>query len=424
MVASLLPNGKQQFIDALGAPLVGGLVYFYIPETSTFKDTWQDPGQTILNTNPIILDDRGQAIIYGAGQYRQVLFDADGNLIWDQLTSDYSGGGSGSGIQYGAQLTIASASTTDISTITTHNVIITGTTTIDSFGSNADTNNPTYIVQFTDALTLTYNASTFILPGADDIITAAGDSSIWMYLGSGSWQCIEYTVASGSSVTTPTLQTQTFTDSGTFTIPNNATADTQFEFLAIGGGGGGGGANSGSDPVGGSGGGSGGAIIALYKGFTASQPVAIVIGASGAAGASTGGNGGTGGNTTVSYAASVLITANGGSPGSGSSATHQAGGSIGAVSAVSGTITLVASYNAGAQPGSPVPYSNTIGPGQVGANGGGNSVGTGGKGPGDGPGSGGAGTFGGGGAGGLSSLGLGNTGGVGGKGIVIVRWVG
>src|ERR1700743_2337405 len=101
MVASLLPNGKQQFIDLNGAPLVGGTVTFYIPETSTFKDTWQDPEQTILNTNPIVLDDRGQALIYGSGQYRQVLRDADANLIWDQLTSDYSGGGSGAGIQYG-----------------------------------------------------------------------------------------------------------------------------------------------------------------------------------------------------------------------------------------------------------------------------------------------------------------------------------
>lgn len=87
MSASLLPNGEQQFIDSDGVPLVGGFVYFYIPNTSTPKNTWQDAEQTILNTNPIVLDGRGQAIIYGSGEYRQIVKDEDGNLIWDQLTA-------------------------------------------------------------------------------------------------------------------------------------------------------------------------------------------------------------------------------------------------------------------------------------------------------------------------------------------------
>lgn len=86
-VATLLPNGKQQFIDSSGVPLVGGFVYFYIPETTTPKTTWQDPTQTTPNTNPVILDSRGQAIIYGEGQYRQQVFDIDNNLVWDQLTA-------------------------------------------------------------------------------------------------------------------------------------------------------------------------------------------------------------------------------------------------------------------------------------------------------------------------------------------------
>lgn len=86
MAASLLPNGKQQFVDANGIPLAGGTVQFYVPGTTTPKDTWQDTGETILNTNPIVLDGSGQAIIYGEGVYRQVVKDVDGNLIWDQLT--------------------------------------------------------------------------------------------------------------------------------------------------------------------------------------------------------------------------------------------------------------------------------------------------------------------------------------------------
>ncbi len=85
--ASILPNGKNQFIDINGNPLVGGSVTFYEPDTLVLKDTWQDSDQTVLNTNPIILDSRGQAVIYGDGVYRQRVKDSLGNLIWDQETS-------------------------------------------------------------------------------------------------------------------------------------------------------------------------------------------------------------------------------------------------------------------------------------------------------------------------------------------------
>ena len=87
MTASLLPNGKQQFFNSNAVPLAGGSVYFYVPSTSTPKNTWQDAGQTTLNTNPVILDSAGEALIYGQGQYRQLVKDRAGNTVWDQLTS-------------------------------------------------------------------------------------------------------------------------------------------------------------------------------------------------------------------------------------------------------------------------------------------------------------------------------------------------
>lgn len=91
--ATLLPNGEQSFTDNNGAPLAGGQVYFYVPGTTTPKDTWQDSGQTILNTNPVTLDAAGRAIIYGAGAYREIVRDANGNTIWDQLTADTENSG-------------------------------------------------------------------------------------------------------------------------------------------------------------------------------------------------------------------------------------------------------------------------------------------------------------------------------------------
>ncbi len=87
MTAAILPNGVNQFIDINGNPLVGGTVTFYQPDSLILKDTWQDSDQTILNTNPIILDSRGQAIIYGYGVYRQRVKDELGNLIWDAETA-------------------------------------------------------------------------------------------------------------------------------------------------------------------------------------------------------------------------------------------------------------------------------------------------------------------------------------------------
>jgi hypothetical protein len=86
MSGSLIPNAKQQYLDANGNPLAGGFVYYYIPSTTTFKNTYQDAALTILNSNPIILDSAGECITYGDGSYRQIVTDVNGNLIWDQPT--------------------------------------------------------------------------------------------------------------------------------------------------------------------------------------------------------------------------------------------------------------------------------------------------------------------------------------------------
>lgn len=92
MSATLLPLAEIQLLDANGKPLAGGSVAYYIPNTTTFKATWQDPAQTILNTNPIILDGAGRAAVWGAGSYRQIVHDQFGNLVWDQITEDSTAG--------------------------------------------------------------------------------------------------------------------------------------------------------------------------------------------------------------------------------------------------------------------------------------------------------------------------------------------
>lgn len=90
---------------------------------------------------------------------------------------------------------IASATTTDIGAATGNYVVITGTTTITGLGTvQAGT---VRTLRFTEALTLTHNATSLILPGATNITTAAGDAAEFISLGSGNWVCVAYQRASG-----------------------------------------------------------------------------------------------------------------------------------------------------------------------------------------------------------------------------------
>ena len=88
MTASLMVNGRKQFFTADGEPAAAGFAYYYVPGTMTFKQTWKDSAQTIANTNPVVLDAAGTAIVYGAGTYREYVTDSQGNLLQDALTAD------------------------------------------------------------------------------------------------------------------------------------------------------------------------------------------------------------------------------------------------------------------------------------------------------------------------------------------------
>jgi len=84
-------------IDAYGNPLVGGRLYTYANTTTTPQTTYQDADGTIANTNPIILDARGEAVIFlqSGLTYTFVLKTATDALIWTQ--DSIVGEGSGTG---------------------------------------------------------------------------------------------------------------------------------------------------------------------------------------------------------------------------------------------------------------------------------------------------------------------------------------
>jgi hypothetical protein len=90
---------------------------------------------------------------------------------------------------------IASASTTDLSGGNGDYYTVTGTATITDLGT-ADAG-VRRILTFESTPTLQHNGTSLILPGADDIICAAGDMAEFVSEGSGNWRCLWYTRASG-----------------------------------------------------------------------------------------------------------------------------------------------------------------------------------------------------------------------------------
>jgi hypothetical protein len=104
-MAVITPIPKTQFIGANGAPLVGGKVYTYQAGTTSPQVTYTDSTGSSANTNPIILDSRGEANIWlGEATYKFKLTDANDVEIW---TVDY-----------------ISAPTTAVSPVLTGNVTI------------------------------------------------------------------------------------------------------------------------------------------------------------------------------------------------------------------------------------------------------------------------------------------------------------
>jgi hypothetical protein len=82
-MASLTPSPKMQFFSANGVPLVGGKLYTYSAGTNSPLATYTDSTGATSNTNPIILDSRGEANVWlGVGSYKMILRDSADALIW------------------------------------------------------------------------------------------------------------------------------------------------------------------------------------------------------------------------------------------------------------------------------------------------------------------------------------------------------
>ena len=84
MTAQLAPLSVQRFYDNNGNPLFNGQLFSYAAGTSTPQATYVDSTQTTQNTNPVILNFRGECNLWldPTKAYKLVLQDQFNNLIW------------------------------------------------------------------------------------------------------------------------------------------------------------------------------------------------------------------------------------------------------------------------------------------------------------------------------------------------------
>lgn len=98
-------------------------------------------------------------------------------------------------LEFAESAGIAAAASTDLSAMTGNSVSISGAAIITSFGTVQAGFEAT--LTFQGASRLTHNSTSFILPGAADIITDAGSVGKFVSLGSGNWRCTSFRYANG-----------------------------------------------------------------------------------------------------------------------------------------------------------------------------------------------------------------------------------
>lgn len=86
MTAQLAPAPVFRSWNNLGLPLVGGKLNTYVAGTTTPQATYTDSTMGTPNTNPVILNFRGEAFVWldPTLTYKFVLTDAFNNLIWTE----------------------------------------------------------------------------------------------------------------------------------------------------------------------------------------------------------------------------------------------------------------------------------------------------------------------------------------------------
>ncbi|MFO0477115.1 MAG: hypothetical protein ACK52K_18400 [Alphaproteobacteria bacterium] len=281
-MAQLFWLSGQQLSDGNGAPHIAAKAYFYETGTTTPKATYSDAGLTSVNANPVVADANGRFgdIYLVAGRYKVVLTTSadvaidtldpvdgtsqiisvasapataypflryhnttDGNVyrrnaansawILEGGVDSLINAANVSEVLTGTDATkavtpdalaglwqrgtdIASASTLSLPATGGGVFTVTGTTTVTGISTGPGGRRIT--LRFAGSLTLTHNGTSFILPGAANIQTSAGDVADFINdaaqdaTGS-NWRCVNFQFANGAPLQTsaPNSQTATYT---------------------------------------------------------------------------------------------------------------------------------------------------------------------------------------------------------------------
>jgi hypothetical protein len=234
----LAPSPKFRAVGADGLALVGGKLWSYTEGTSTPKATYTSFTLGAANTNPVILDARGEADVWLDGSYKLVLTDDADVTIWTvDSIRDLTQNQTFTGATLAGTLTVSSTAVT-WSGNPTHsgnhtfsgNVTVNGNTQLGNASSDTLridpnavtwTNNPTHSGNhtFSGALAL---ASGAVIPGTYTPTSSAKtniDSDTWAvsYYG----RIGDFIVGGGFVTINPTAAT-TLT-LGTITLPVTTT---------------------------------------------------------------------------------------------------------------------------------------------------------------------------------------------------------
>lgn len=204
VTAWVMPVPKTYFEDNNGLPLAGGFVYTYTAGTLTPQATYADADQNANNTNPVVLDSSGRAVIFwGPNPYDVIVTDSQGTQLYtvSSFTVPGTSGSSGSGGGFGMDTEIASSTTVDLGTITSHLATVTGTVTTTSFGTSASVTAPIYLMKAQSAnWTITLSAAILCPYFPSGTIVSKQNDYYWMeYLGSGVWKIFGICRGDGSA---------------------------------------------------------------------------------------------------------------------------------------------------------------------------------------------------------------------------------
>jgi hypothetical protein len=197
------------------------------PMTLNVRSTGAAPVLRITPTGPQALT--GGEVV--AGNMTEVVVDGMGNFHLVTTQAQFGG--------YGpfTNITIVS-NVADLGTAPTHNIIVSGSGPINSFGASANITYPVYLLNFSTSVQLTYNPTALILPGLANITTQPNDTAVAVYLGGGNWQLASYQRAATPPYADLQSTRQVPAGSGTYVTPLGA---KQLKIRMIGGGGSGGG---------------------------------------------------------------------------------------------------------------------------------------------------------------------------------------